>query len=333
MVLSNVNNLEDPSKLGLITSCTLAFFCISKEFKVQSILKEKGLIPTLVKLSKSPAQTVHSCSGDALKNLSTDSGSGVEEGTVSALINRSFESTTEPSQVEDEEEKIEFKLIAPDMPTIEQDQYKPSGTLSPALKMKAFRAYTVSYMKLEGGAAGQGPKPPEPPPMHPERIEGDYTEPSVVKGEDEDKGQKVMAYAKMDVPAHFDEPDDLEEYLKPASKYQTAKKLNTFESVMENSDDEDSAATNMSPQLLSSILSGGSSAQSAIGGAGALKVGGLYPTGLQPSGSNQGYRPSTGSSEKFASNPASKSRDSNTKRGKLKADKTLEQQRQDMGLW
>jgi len=318
MELSDVENLEDPSKLGLITSCALAFYCISKEFKVQTFLKEKGLIPILVKLSKSNEVTVHTSSGDALKNLSSDSGSGLDEGTVSALIGRSFESTAEQAGIGDEEEKVESKIIVPEMPPIVPEDYRPPESLSPARRIESFEAYSVSYMKMEGGAAGQGPKPPEPPPMKPERDTKNPSEPSVVKAEEEEKGLKVMAYAKMDVPAHFNEPDDFEDALKSAQRSSVANSRNS--SLFEGEEEED-------------LLVGDSLLSSPAQRPGTSKSDGLMHNHSSKSFGTTGHGSHGSRQSSRNSKYGNKVSSLRTKKSKSNSGKSLEQQRQELGLW
>ena len=63
---------------------------LSKTIHIRERLVEAGMVQTLIRLSKSEAERVRISCSEALKNLSSSGGDGIEEGTVSTLISMSL---------------------------------------------------------------------------------------------------------------------------------------------------------------------------------------------------------------------------------------------------
>jgi hypothetical protein len=100
-----------------------------------------------------------SCS-EALKSLSSEGSSGIEEGTVLTLISMSLSgSGTTDCSVPD----ASLLTVIPEHPIVEGD-YRPSDELTSKC-MADCLPHTISITKVLGGSAGGGPPPPEPPDM------------------------------------------------------------------------------------------------------------------------------------------------------------------------
>merc|ERR1712070_33929 len=134
---------------------------LSKAMRSREKLVEAGLVPTLIRLFKSSMEKVRMSCSEALKNLSSSGGDGIEEGTVSTLISMSLSgSNSGPASIMDEAVEHE----APHIPVTDVQNYSLPSHLIPQFDMD-FQPHTTTIMKLVGGGAGQGPPPPEPPAM------------------------------------------------------------------------------------------------------------------------------------------------------------------------
>lgn len=170
---------------------------LSKATRVRETLVEAGMVPTLIRLSKSATEKVRISCSEALKNLSSSGGDGIEEGTVSTLISMSLSgANSNTTTIMDEKHEHERPVI----PETDVSKVSLPDHLMPRFDA-AFEAHSTTILKREGLGAGQGPAPPEPPTMEtrdeaPLTIE-DEDGMEGAGGEDEETTDKIMMFAKM----------------------------------------------------------------------------------------------------------------------------------------
>lgn len=156
MLKAIASEQEDPST---ITSCAHAFYWLSRcTGHVRHELAAAGLVPLLIRLSRHDDDIVAASCREALKNMSSGSNGGIEEGTVSTLIAMTLNGGTTNHSADAQSTLAEV----PAAPVVEAN-YEPTD--DPQRALDAFQAYTVPLRKLVGGTAGAGPPPPEPPDM------------------------------------------------------------------------------------------------------------------------------------------------------------------------
>ena len=180
-------------------NATQALFMLSKTEKSRNLLVDVGLPAALVKLCKSGDDSVRSSASQALKNLSSEGGDGLEEGTVSAMIAMSEGGTDESVSNFDAE-----SLSQPEIRMVNQELFALEGTERPSEFMSLFVALGVNVMKEGGGDApvNKGPAAPTPPSMRGQDVPHKPVVDEEVdqKNEDEENLDKVMMFAKMSVP-------------------------------------------------------------------------------------------------------------------------------------
>merc|ERR1712224_1130906 len=73
--------------------------------------------------------------------------------------------------------------------------------MGPQNRIAEFEPHNITFMKMVGGVAGQGPSPPEPPEMDTQDVV-DVNVDATDEGEYEEEGnmEKIMMFAKMEVP-------------------------------------------------------------------------------------------------------------------------------------
>lgn len=193
-----------------LENATVALHNLAKSAQLREALVESSALPILIRLSKNEKQTVKFSASETLKLLSADSGEGIEEGTVATLIAMSFnganlQATTSATD--------DYAHAAPRSVSLDMEVYDLPEHIVPAVD-EYFEPYTVVAMKHPGGAAGQGPAPPEPPAMQVEdntkiTIKGEDGAEIAAEGDEEEQepGDKIMMFAKMDVPPDMDVTD------------------------------------------------------------------------------------------------------------------------------
>ena len=144
----------------------------------------------------------------ALKNLSSEGGDGLEEGTVSALIAMSDgNSDNSVSNFDDS------ALAEPKLKPIKDMKFPLNETLKPAAHMDEFAPLTVTVIKEMGGDApsGKGPAAPPPPTMASQHVPHKPVVDEEVdqKSEDDEQLSRVMLYAKMGVPHDLQNDDSI----------------------------------------------------------------------------------------------------------------------------
>ena len=96
----------------------------------------------------------------------------------------------------------------PNVPDIDINIYALPGHLRPQFH-EDFKSHTTDISKHPGGAAGQGPAPPEPPTMDTQdepTISIPDEDGGEVVGDEEETTDKIMMFAKMDVPGQYLNP-------------------------------------------------------------------------------------------------------------------------------
>lgn len=192
---------------GTVQNCAGIFFILSKaNTNVKDKLTEAGVVPMLVSLSKSPHERIRLSCSEALKNISSTGGDGIEEGTVMTLITSALSGSVGNSDsMMDEAIEHERPTIA----SIELTAYDLPPEYLPAFD-ESFKPYSIPGTKHSGAAAGAGPPPPETPPMETQEEaeikledEDGNDVAGANNGDDEVPADKVMMFAKMDVPKEF----------------------------------------------------------------------------------------------------------------------------------
>lgn len=146
-----------------VRSCAQTFYWLSRcTGDARQELVSAGLVPLLIRLSRHESPKVAASCSEALKNLSSGSSGGIEEGTVSTLIAM----TLNGGQRAECAELEQSTLVDVPTSTIIEEKYAPTVELMPQRALESFVAYEIPTVKLVGGTAGAGPPPPEPPEMN-----------------------------------------------------------------------------------------------------------------------------------------------------------------------
>jgi len=198
------------SETTMTQNCSQALFMLSKSEKSRSILVEVGLPAALVKLCKSENDDIKNSASQALKNLSSEGGDGLEEGTVTALIAMSEGATDNSVSNFDAS-----ALVEPNVVEVESGKFVLGDNELPENFIDAFECQLVTIVKEKGGDTPLIKGPSGPPAQH-MASQHVPTKPVVdeevdQKNEDDEKLEKVMLYAKMNVPLEFQGDIDLEE--------------------------------------------------------------------------------------------------------------------------
>ena len=204
-------------KLGMVDpetpmtqNCSHALFMLSKNEKSRNLLVENGLATTLVKLCKSENDDIRSSASQALKNLSSEGGDGLEEGTVSALI-ASIDEGISDNSVSNFDDSA---LLEPSVLEVDAGKFSLSKEEMPNHSIQDFESLVVTVQKELGGDAptNKGPAAPRPPTMVSQHVPHKPVVDEEVdqKNEDDEKLEKVMLYAKMNVPVELRNDDSLE---------------------------------------------------------------------------------------------------------------------------
>ena len=184
-----------------------ALFMLSKNEKSRNLLVDAGLPAALVKLCKSGNDTIRSSASQALKNLSSEGGDGLEEGTVSALIAMSEGATDNTVSNFDAS-----SLLKPRAVTVDAKKYLVDKEILPSLATP-FSPLTVVTTREPGGdaSANKGPAAPLPPPMAGQHVPHAPVVDEEVeqRGEEEENLDKVMMFAKMSVPPELENDDSM----------------------------------------------------------------------------------------------------------------------------
>jgi hypothetical protein len=198
----------DGVDVEITQNASQAMFMLSKSEKSRNSLVEVGLPAALVKLCKSENDDVRSSASQALKNLSSEGGDGLEEGTVSALIAMS-EGATDNSVSNFDDSSLCEPVVRP----VNEEMFELENKEKPAEFINAFKPLTVKVMKEGGGDApiNKGPAAPSPPSMASQHVPHKPVVDEEVdqKNEDEENLDKVMMFAKMTVPKELEGEDML----------------------------------------------------------------------------------------------------------------------------
>jgi hypothetical protein len=199
--------LAGGSDKGTVQNCAGTFFILSKaNSAVKEKLTEAGVVPMLVSLSKSKHEMIRLSCSEALKNISSGGGDGIEEGTVATLITSALSGSIGNSDsMMDEALEHERPTIVP----TNFDAYELASNYLPAFDGK-FDPYSIPSTKHSGAAAGTGPPPPETPPMETQdeaeiKLEDEGGE-AGGGGDEDEPSDKIMMFAKMEIPKEFLEP-------------------------------------------------------------------------------------------------------------------------------
>lgn len=192
---------REPDYVSTVTNCAQCFFKLSKATGKREKLVEAGVVTQLIRLSKSPLEKVSTNCSEALKNLSSNGEGGIEEGTVATLIQMSLSGTSAAAAFLDEDAVDEALIPKSSLPPIVEADFTPKEALIPQNRIAEFEPHNITFMKMVGGVAGQGPSPPEPPEMDTQDVV-DINVDATDEGEYEEEGnmEKIMMFAKMEVP-------------------------------------------------------------------------------------------------------------------------------------
>ncbi|GMH51099.1 hypothetical protein TrST_g8590 [Triparma strigata] len=190
--------MEEPDTM-MTQNASQALFMLSKSEKSRNLLVDAGLPAALVKLCRSDNEDIRGSASQALKNLSSEGGDGLEEGTVSALIAMSEgNSDNSVSNFDD------GALVQPEQIAVDAGKFSLDEVHKPEVHMDEFAPLVVTVIKEMGGDAPSGKGPAAPP--APTMASQDVPHKPVVdeevdqKNEDDENLSKVMLYAKMNVP-------------------------------------------------------------------------------------------------------------------------------------
>merc|ERR1711988_2050161 len=196
---------DAPDYVSTVTNCAQTFFKLSKATCKRDKLVEAGVVSLLIRLSKSAIEKVSTNCSEALKNLSSNGDGGIEEGTVATLIQMSLNGHNAAAAAALDEDAVEEALIPKNsLPPIIEAEFVPKEALIPQNRIAEFEPHNITFMKMVGGVAGQGPPPPEPPEMDTQDVldikvdaadEGDY--------EDEGNMEKIMMSRRWRSPRQF----------------------------------------------------------------------------------------------------------------------------------
>ncbi|GMI42661.1 hypothetical protein TrCOL_g2892 [Triparma columacea] len=193
--------LQDP-ETTMTQNCSQALFMLSKTTKSRDSLVEAGLPAALVKLCKSENDDIKNSASQALKNLSSEGGDGLEEGTVSALIAMSEGATDNSVSNFDAS-----ALVEPNAVGVDTGKFGLSDSELPEKFLGSFSCLLVTIVKEGGGDAPltKGPVGPPAPRIASQHVPHKPVVDEEVdqKNEDDEKLEKVMLYAKMNVPLEF----------------------------------------------------------------------------------------------------------------------------------
>ena len=145
-----------------IQLCAQTLFCLSQcAAESREVLISAGLVPLLLRLSGHDDEKVAFPCSEALRNLSSEGSSAIEEGTVSKLLAEALSCRRKTTRA------VIIDVSPAKLPatTLVLDNYGPSSDILRHLLIQNFKPYTISITKMIGGVAGSGPAPPEPPEM------------------------------------------------------------------------------------------------------------------------------------------------------------------------
>ena len=148
------------------------------------------------KLSLLESPRIRANCARAYKNFNSDLNEAIEEGAVASLIAMSLEGKLK-NQSSDE-------FLHPDV-IPQKDRNLPAPACSGEISANPTEAQWFEKVKVtNGGAAGKGPDPPEPPATS---IDGSSEYPNMAEELDagEIEGKTKMAFAKMQVPQNVKE--------------------------------------------------------------------------------------------------------------------------------
>ncbi len=145
-----------------IQFCAQTLFCLSRcAAESREVLISAGIVPLLLRLSGHDDEKVASPCSEALRNLSSEGSSAIEEGTVSRLLAEALSYPRERKSaaiIDVSPAKVSARPLV-------LDNYGPSSDILCHLLIQNFKPFTISIIKMIGGVAGSGPAPPEPPEM------------------------------------------------------------------------------------------------------------------------------------------------------------------------
>jgi len=189
---------------------------------------------------------VRASASQALKNLNSEGGDGLEEGTVAALIAMSRGATDNSVSNFDSSSMV--------LPAVEKVDSRPEGKFGLAMSgndelqpfnfLYDFKALSVVFLKETGGEAptrgSRGPAAPQPPTMVAEELPTvPVVEEELEQKSEEDGGggggeEKVMMFTKMSVPPEL----EVEEPITFADEEEAKKALEEEGNVGEEAGEE-----------------------------------------------------------------------------------------------
>ena len=185
---------DDPNPSSTAQSCARIFCLLSTcTTEAREILASAGLVPFFMRMSGHEDEKVAISYSEALKHLTSGNSSGIEEGSVSALISSIYTGVDDSKTIAPETDSLT------ELPTclLVEDTYKPSDELLPTYLLGTFEAHTVPTAKIPGGIAGAGPPPPQPPEMNVQEALNLTFEETMDIMEDDENTSASMIFAKM----------------------------------------------------------------------------------------------------------------------------------------
>mmetsp|Transcript_1033 Transcript_1033/g.1708 ORF Transcript_1033/g.1708 Transcript_1033/m.1708 type:complete len:1654 (-) Transcript_1033:97-5058(-) len=185
--------LENPVSDNTASNLVLAIYGFSKISACRDFLMDTPIcIDKMInKLSLIENPKIRANCSRAYKNLNSEVNEAIEEGAVASLIAMSLEGKLK-NQSSDE-------FLRPDVhPQVERNL--PAPACQAEISENPTEAQWFEKVKVtNGGAAGKGPEPPEPPAM---TIDGSSEYPNMAEELDsgEVEGKTKMSFAKMQVP-------------------------------------------------------------------------------------------------------------------------------------
>lgn len=188
-VISRV--LTDTSDSASLFNAISCAYSMSKIPLARDMMMKANLENILTKIPVVDKHDLKANISRTLKNLASEAGESIEEGTVSSLIAMSLEG----KKTQLREEVLE--IVIPD-----QD-FKYNGEprcISEQGDFRMYQAWKVEYEVKLGGSTGKGAAAPDPPAMESESSDAYSSLDSQTEDAIETEGKTKMAFAKMQVP-------------------------------------------------------------------------------------------------------------------------------------
>jgi hypothetical protein len=182
-----VDSEDETSRFNAVS----AAYSLSKMPAARELLVAANIEAVLTKLSVIDKPELKANIARTIKNLVSDSGETLEEGTISSLIALSLEG----KKTQLKEETLDIFIKPQDFKENGEPRYiKENGD------SRAYSTWQIDYQVKLGGSTGKGAPAPDPPAMESESSDAySLLDPSTEEIT-ESEGKTKMAFAKMHIP-------------------------------------------------------------------------------------------------------------------------------------